>query len=606
MASYEGYGAVVTITGPQLVIDRKGIASMAAGRQQMVPLSEIVGIHVKEPSLLTNGWVQLCVGSMRDMLGRDAPSDPLTVLFTRRQRVQLRDLVSYLQGLVEHNHRLLTAPIASTVVAPTLVERTIAAHPVTQLTVPSSIQVRISGHSGPSFVGFDVETANGSRGSICAIGLTVVKGGRTVETHSWLCRPPEGLNKFAAGNILIHGIRPQDVSNQPSFRQRFGDMLDVIGDLPLVAHNAAFDIGAIREASATESMSWRPLTYGCTLKWSRLALPGLPNHKLPTVASELGVDLRNHHDASADAAAAAGIALELMRRKGSSSVDTYVIATGVTLGRATVEEVTPPRDTTTPGVPTWVSVRASATPPAPSTDADQAHPLFGQTVVITGTLTGLSRDEAWAQIAKHGARVNKTVTRKTTVLIAGTWIDDDGDHVVTEKLAYAQRLETAGQKIVILDQEQLHGVLAGDRSVQLPDLASADTVDAYALADDSAIAPHNRHDPTQQVRGRHYTAWSEPVKQLKRDGRLEEAITLLLEVIEVVERPENCWGGSPAPGWTEQAAIVYRKQKDYASEIAVLQRWVDAARRSGCAVGDSDSLVQRMRKAEAMLAKTRQ
>ncbi|WP_280764100.1 exonuclease domain-containing protein [Prescottella agglutinans] len=123
--------------------------------------------------------------------------------------------------------------------------------------------------SGPSFVGFDVETANSARGSICVIGLTVVTAGRITAIHSWLCRPPAGLDRFDPGNIGIHGITPNAVAREPSFMQRLSDMLDVVGDLSLIAHNASFDIGALREAFAADEMTWRPLQYGCTLMWSR-------------------------------------------------------------------------------------------------------------------------------------------------------------------------------------------------------------------------------------------------------------------------------------------------------------------------------------------------
>ncbi len=40
----------------------------------------------------------------------------------------------------------------------------------------------------------------------------------------------------------------------------------------------------------------------------------------------------------------------------------------------------------------------------------------------------------------------------------------------------------------------------------------------------------------------------------------------------------------PAPWYTDQAAIVYRKQKNFVAEVRILQRWIDAARRNGCAV----------------------
>lgn len=46
-------------------------------------------------------------------------------------------------------------------------------------------------------------------------------------------------------------------------------------------------------------------------------------------------------------------------------------------------------------------------------------PLGGVTVVITGTLAGITRDEATAQLAELGAKVTGSVSKKTTALIAG-------------------------------------------------------------------------------------------------------------------------------------------------------------------------------------------
>lgn len=595
LSRWQGYGAAVIITDEHVVIERSGLLARTIGPRQVISLGDVVGFHVKSPSFFVNGWIQLCVGNVRPQLGRAAaPSDPHTVLFKRSQRDQMGIMLEYLQQLVEHNRQRTHTPSLT-------LRPVVPAKETTPTVLPPSARVHLETSSGPSFVGFDVETANSARGSICAIGLTVVRGGRITATHSWLCNPPHGLDRFEARNIAVHGITPRDVAAQPAFRQRLADMADVIGDLPLVAHNAAFDIGALREASIAEAVTWQPRNYGCTLIWARNELPDLVNHKLPTVARALGVELHRHHDASADATAASEIALALMRRRNASSIDTYVTATGITLGRATVDGATGPRNITRPGVPSWVAVRSSATPPAPSDNADPRHPLYGHTIVLTGVLSGLSRDQAWTRLAKCGARVNKTITRRTTVLIAGTWLDGGGRPQATEKLTDARRLQSAGQQIVIIDHRQMESLLAGERPVTLPDLAGASTVDAYALADDSDIAPQNRSDPLQQVRGRHYCAWVEPVKQLKRDNRLDEALDLLLEVIAVVERPENCQGREPAPWYTEQAAIVYRKQKNFAGEVDILQRWVDAARCNGSAADDNFPLIQRQVKAEALL-----
>jgi DNA ligase (NAD+) len=45
--------------------------------------------------------------------------------------------------------------------------------------------------------------------------------------------------------------------------------------------------------------------------------------------------------------------------------------------------------------------------------------LRGQTVVITGTLIGLSRQEATALVERAGGRVSDSVSRKTTFVVAG-------------------------------------------------------------------------------------------------------------------------------------------------------------------------------------------
>ena len=60
-------------------------------------------------------------------------------------------------------------------------------------------------------------------------------------------------------------------------------------------------------------------------------------------------------------------------------------------------------------------------------------PLAGQTVVITGTLSGLSRDRAADLVRKMGGKITGSVSKKTDLLIAG---DQAGS-----KLATAQKLE---------------------------------------------------------------------------------------------------------------------------------------------------------------------
>ncbi|MDT0168881.1 hypothetical protein [Pseudarthrobacter sp. BRE9] len=85
----------------------------------------------------------------------------------------------------------------------------------------------------------------------------------------------------------------------------------------------------------------------------------------------------------------------------------------------------------------------------------------------------------------------------------------------------------------------------------------------------------------------HYLELVEPIKELKREGRLNEALVLCYKAIEAAERDRD--GREPAPWYTEQAAIVHRKLGQKAEEIAVLKRWMAAtpkSRRAGSRIAE--------------------
>ena len=64
----------------------------------------------------------------------------------------------------------------------------------------------------------------------------------------------------------------------------------------------------------------------------------------------------------------------------------------------------------------------------------QGSEFNGQTVVLTGTLDTLSRATAKKWLQAHGAKVTGSVSKKTTLLIAG--------HDAGSKLTKAQELGT--------------------------------------------------------------------------------------------------------------------------------------------------------------------
>ena len=156
-----------------------------------------------------------------------------------------------------------------------------------------------------TFAAIDVETANSNRGSICSFGVVVVRDGKVTEKHHFLTRPPRELDWFDGFNVMLHSIRPADVADQPGFSERLAQVLAIVGDLPVVAHNAAFDIGAIRMGCDADDLDWPTLTYACSLIMSRRAGLELLSYRLPLVCEALGFPAGQHHRADDDAEAAA-------------------------------------------------------------------------------------------------------------------------------------------------------------------------------------------------------------------------------------------------------------------------------------------------------------
>lgn len=76
------------------------------------------------------------------------------------------------------------------------------------------------------------------------------------------------------------------------------------------------------------------------------------------------------------------------------------------------------------------------------------------------------------------------------------------------------------------------------------------------------------------LQGYHYLETVEPIKQLKREGRLEEALELCYGAITAAEKAAALERSEPPPWYTEQAAIIHRKLGQRDEEIAVLQRWL--------------------------------
>lgn len=80
----------------------------------------------------------------------------------------------------------------------------------------------------------------------------------------------------------------------------------------IVAHNSPFDEGCLKAVYALYDMSYPGYQFYCTCRAARRAFPDLVNHQLHTVSSHLGFELKDHHNALADAEACAQIAINIL------------------------------------------------------------------------------------------------------------------------------------------------------------------------------------------------------------------------------------------------------------------------------------------------------
>lgn len=163
------------------------------------------------------------------------------------------------------------------------------------------------------FVAIDVETANGERTSICAIGVVKVVNGYITDRFYELVKP-EPEYYFRHFTLNIHGIGKEDTENARTFDKVWRDIDKMIGNLPLVAHNKAFDESCIRAAHRAYGMDYPDYPFFCTLSTARRLIPRshLSSYSLPYVCDFLGIPFYNHHNALADAEACAKIAMTLL------------------------------------------------------------------------------------------------------------------------------------------------------------------------------------------------------------------------------------------------------------------------------------------------------
>jgi DNA polymerase III epsilon subunit family exonuclease len=147
---------------------------------------------------------------------------------------------------------------------------------------------------------FDLETTGLSSlmHEILEIGALKLTSKGDLETFCHLVRPNRPISE---SNTKIHGSSNEMVKSALEISYILPQFLAFMQDLPLVAHNAKFDMGFLITQMHKLGLSFVSSPVYCTVKLSRLAFLNLPSYQLGKLAQNFSFVHDNAHRALDDA-----------------------------------------------------------------------------------------------------------------------------------------------------------------------------------------------------------------------------------------------------------------------------------------------------------------
>ena len=151
-----------------------------------------------------------------------------------------------------------------------------------------------------AYICIDLETTglNPKEDRIIEIGAVKVCQGKITERFSTFIQPGRKLEERITE---LTGIRDEDLENAPEIEAVLEQLLDFMGDLPLLGHSILFDYSFLKKACVNHKLSFEK--YGVdTLKIARKYLTSLEHKNLEYLCDYYGIE-HHAHRALADAEA---------------------------------------------------------------------------------------------------------------------------------------------------------------------------------------------------------------------------------------------------------------------------------------------------------------
>lgn len=215
--------------------------------------------------------------------------------------------------------------------------------------------------------------------------------------------------------------------------------------------------------------------------------------------------------------------------------------------------------------------------------------LFGKTVAFVGR-GGHPKDVREALASAHGIEPRTRLTKDTDIVAIGSI---DTDNKSTQG--------AADQGVPVMIEYALWSKL-GATTPEPPADPTATPGDGpeepvgFQIADATLPGVASGTFENRQVH-----EWADAIRQLRREGHVQEAERILVGCIQATEHEARQQGHGVAPFYYEQLAILYSKAKCLDDELGVLERYEAAPKAPGATPG---KLADRLVKVREKIANT--
>ena len=296
------------------------------------------------------------------------------------------------------------------------------------------------------FVVFDLETTGlGDSTEICEFAFVLFRDGKVESTLASRVKPSHNA-QWQSSAVKLHGITKTHVKHSPAIGRFKEEIISFVGNRPVFAHNASFDINRLMSEIGIGIEAY------CSLRIAKDVLGDMKLQKLDDIARALGFAKAEKHDATGDAIVCGELALEIFRRVAVASEGDLSARFAQHKLRPTLRSL----QNAERGPRTDRALRKTDFDELTSTEefGKFSSGEFTGKIVIFSDLKVLSKIEAQRIVLRLGGFSLDNVSKKTNYLVMG-----DTNEQTTKKMA-SDRINSSGGSIRILSEKQFLEMVA--------------------------------------------------------------------------------------------------------------------------------------------------